>query len=119
MYCALSGLTGEECILKSVPDGVADKPLISPYFVWMLSVHEFLTTWKDKLRGGQYTYDDLFKYKDNYLELLSLVEAVAASSTLVPVNELEEMMSEFCCEFHDLNVALIPHVVITPKFHHR
>ncbi len=119
VYCGVKEKSGSECILQDIPSAIGDNALVKPYFVWIQSIHSFLVSWNDKMSGGHYTYSELIQYRDSYLELNTLVQAVAAICTLLPSETVTRRLHTFGNEFDELNKVLVPNVTITPKFYYR
>ena len=106
-------------MIYSVPGPVAENLLLSPYFKWIQRIHTFLLSWNNRLIEGVCTYDEIFYYNENYSDIRRLGKAVAASSVILSSDELGQILSDFCSEFGELNMVLIPHVMIPPKFHYK
>ena len=119
VYCALSSLSDRECILHEIPQQVENQPLVIPYFVWVQRIHKFLLSWNDRLSADEGTYDQILLYSRHYLHIYELGKAVAASSVVVPSDTLGRMKAQFCSEFEELKMILIPHVADLQKVCYR
>ena len=106
-------------MMYDVPDPLAVNSLLSPYFEWIRHIHRFLLSWNNRLIAGVCTYKEILHYKENHVYVTSLGDAVAASAVVLSSDELVQMLSQYCGEFEELCMVLIPHVTIRPKFHYK
>ena len=112
-----SGLAGEDCWLKTVPDDIlaCSSDDIQTYFKWIVEIQQILAEWKREFFEKTLNYDDIQHYNHIYINLDNIGAALCAPFLVADPEVAEGGRSEYLKLFERLNCHLIKYISGHPE----
>ena len=85
------------------------------YFCWVRNVQDLLYNWQNKFQQFKVNYDEILQYADYSKDITDLGQAVCSESSVMKIDEIEEVKKKYVQCFTELNVHLVRYVRNQPE----
>ena len=117
-YCKTRAFCDRQCMLSVYMPEEVDKCQsddVQNYFHWVRNVQDLLYNWQNKFQQFKVNYDEILQYADYSKDITDLGQAVCSKSSVMEIDEIEEVKKKYVQCFTELNVHLVRYVRNQPE----